>query len=314
MEFNDGSQYRVVSDPARHMREREMFEFRVASARNGRLYVDTAFRYHREALRGMSALLLYQFAYGQWSAEQQADFFCDTVGRLRPNEMVMLDIEQSSGISNPADFTRRWLARAEGWLGGLAWVYVPQELAAQVTRDVTGPRIVKAPRYSGGAGRGPAPWWPHDVHQYSDEGYFPGCSSSTGGDVNWTAWTVDQMLARCKPADFIEEDPVQNYPIHGVGRMVLVCPVGDASADRRQAWLSASVLDGTGSIRVFAQGDEHGVHDWLWSEEDLTPTEDHLVRRPWMELRNGVTKLVISWDLSQAPGGGVLCLETKPRA
>ncbi|MGH3909253.1 MAG: hypothetical protein ACRDRM_00310, partial [Pseudonocardiaceae bacterium] len=167
-----------------------MFEFRVASARNGQMYVDSAFGHHREVLRGMKALLLYQFPYGNWSAEEQADFFCDTVGRLRPHEMMMLDIEAGSGIGDPADFTRRWLARAEGRLGGLAWVYVPSALAAAVTREVTGPRLVKAPRYSGHAGRGAAPWWPHDVHQYTDKGYFPGCAKS--GDLNYTTLSVDQ--------------------------------------------------------------------------------------------------------------------------
>ncbi|MGH3910764.1 MAG: N-acetylmuramoyl-L-alanine amidase [Pseudonocardiaceae bacterium] len=111
-----------------------------------------------------------------------------------------------------------------------------------------------------------------------------------------------------------EEDPVQNYPIDGQGRMVRLCPVGSASADRRQAWLSASLPSGTGSIRVFAQGDTAGVHDWTWGEGDLTPAKDGLVRRPVKELKDGVTKLVISWDLRKAPEGGVLCLETRPRA
>ncbi|MGH3910903.1 MAG: hypothetical protein ACRDRM_08720, partial [Pseudonocardiaceae bacterium] len=49
------------------------------------------------------------------------------------------------------------------------------------------------------AGRGAAPWWPHDVHQYTDKGYFPGCAKS--GDLNYTTLSVDQILARCKVGD-----------------------------------------------------------------------------------------------------------------
>lgn len=62
MDFNDGSEFRVVTDPARHMSEREMFEFRACSAdtHNGQfqMYFDKAFTHHREALPGMKALLM----------------------------------------------------------------------------------------------------------------------------------------------------------------------------------------------------------------------------------------------------------------
>lgn len=110
-----------------------------------------------------------------------------------------------------------------------------------------------------------------------------------------------------------EDEDVQNFPISDTGRMVLICPTGDAAANNRDAWLSAAVLDGTGSIRVFAQGAKNGIHDWWWNEDELTTTPENLVQRQAMELRNGVTHLLISWDLTKAKGGGVLCLETRPR-
>lgn len=204
MEFNDGSEYRVVTDPAQHMRERVIFEFRAASAHkeNGRfqVYMDRAFVHHREVLRSMRGLLIYQFPYGNWTPEYQADFFCEVLGgALRPNEMVMLDTEAESGLKNPADFATRWFNRVESRLRTLSWIYVPRALADALSPAVTGPRIRKAPRYSGGPHRGPAPWWPHDVHQYTDRGYFPGCSQS--GDVNYTVLTIDQILDRCKGGD-----------------------------------------------------------------------------------------------------------------
>lgn len=116
------------------------------------------------------------------------------------------------------------------------------------------------------------------------------------------------------PAFFQEdEDDMQNFPISGRGRMVLVCPTGDAAANKRLAWLSAAVLDGTGSVRVFAQGAKAGIHDWWWSEGELANTPDNHVKRLVKPLQNGVTHLVVSWDLTKATGG-VLCLETKPQA
>lgn len=192
MEFNDGSQFRVVIDPAEYMRHREMFEFRVSTGYGE----DSAWRRHRDQLSPCRALLMYYFPYqGLGSPEQQAHGFCDLIGTLRDNEMVMLDTEQEGGLADPADFTRRWCAVAEARLQTLSWIYVPSALAGALTRAVTGARIVKAPRYSGTAQIGAPPWWPHDVHQYTDRGYFPGCAQS--GDTNVTAWTARQLLDRC---------------------------------------------------------------------------------------------------------------------
>lgn len=206
MEFNDGSQYRIVTDAAAHMREREMYEFRVCSAKNGTtLYVDTAYATHRARLSKMKALLLYAFPYqNAGTPEHQADYFCDILGALGPHEMVMLDTEGASGLVNPADFARRWFAVVEKRLNTLSWIYVPRDLSAVLHRGVTGPRIVKAPRYSGHAGKGTPPDWSHDVWQYTDRGYFPGCPQS--GDVNVTSWTVEQLLQRCKPMFASDED------------------------------------------------------------------------------------------------------------
>lgn len=198
MEFNDGSQYRVVTKPIEQVNERDVYCFRAASARGGSMYVDTAFERHREVLAAMDALLMYQYVYAEYSPEAQAEFLLSTVGGvLRVNEMVMLDIEAGSGIADPVNFTHRWLAVVEPVLRCLAWVYVPSAFSNKLTRQVTGDRIVMAPRYSGGPERGLAPWWPHDVHQYTDRGYFPGCPQT--GDVSYTDLTAYQMLARCNP-------------------------------------------------------------------------------------------------------------------
>lgn len=108
---------------------------------------------------------------------------------------------------------------------------------------------------------------------------------------------------------------MQNIPISGVGRTVLICPTGDASAPKRQVWLSAAVLDlrGPGWIQAYAQGTASGIDEWRWTETDLAPGPHNLLRRPWRELTNNTTHLVVSWDLSRASEGGMLCLETRPR-
>jgi hypothetical protein len=163
MIFNDGSSYRVVTDPA------------------------------------MPALCMYQFPWqNAGTPEQQAQFLIDTLGGgLRWNEMVMLDPEERSALVNPREFTQRWLAHIEPRLHCRSWVYVPGVLAAALPRTVTGDRIVMAPHPSATAQRGAPPDWPWDVHQYSFTGPFPGCTQS--GDISYTELTAQQMLERCNP-------------------------------------------------------------------------------------------------------------------
>lgn len=216
MEFNDGSQYRVVTDPERHMRERELYCFRAASTRNGAMYVDTAFEQHRATLANMRGLMIYQYVYVSASPEETADFFLRALGDLRENEMVMVDPEVGGGFTNdnaPA-WVQRWLNRVETALDTRAWIYVPKAISIGLNRNFTKDRIIMAPRYTRDAAtglmspnRGISPDWPHDVHQFTDNGYFPGCTQT--GDTNFTALTVDEMLRRCNPNGIT--------PVHGPG-------------------------------------------------------------------------------------------------
>lgn len=193
MEFNDGSVYRQVTDPSKQLAQRTVYAHRAASARSGVPYVDSSFAAHRQALAGMQALVFYQYVWANaGTPEAQAQFLVDALGgRLAANEMVMLDIETGGGIADPAGFARRWLGVVETQLRTRAWLYVPGGLAEALAPVVAG-RVVMAPRYGG-----PVPTWPHDVHQYTDAGPFPGCSQP--GDTSRTALTAQQMLARCYP-------------------------------------------------------------------------------------------------------------------
>jgi hypothetical protein len=110
-----------------------------------------------------------------------------------------------------------------------------------------------------------------------------------------------------------EDDNVQNFFISGKGRKVIICPTGSASADRRLAWLSASTvaMTGPGQIDVYAQSDAAGVNAWTWDDKVLTPNKDNLTSRAWVEVKDGTTHMVITWDLTSCPEGATLCLETR---
>lgn len=115
-----------------------------------------------------------------------------------------------------------------------------------------------------------------------------------------------------------EEEDMLSWEVSGRGRKVIICPTGSMSANKREAWLSAAVaaLTGPGWIQVYAQGPVRGVNDWRWTEKDLAPAPppDNHVRRPWKQIKDGTTHLVVSWDLGNASEGASLCLETIPTA
>lgn len=204
MIFNDGNQWHFVTDANAYTAQRDMYEMRCCTASEASGFrdkiVDTQFASQRALLQPrLKGYLHYQFVYQTaGTPEQQADFFADVLGELRPNEMVMLDIEGRSQILNPVDFTLRWLARIEARLNTKAWVYVPKGLAPQLTRAITGDRIVKAPDYDANDGQPHTPpTWPFDVWQYSSKAVFPG-SPHGPGDINTTTWTTDALVAHCR--------------------------------------------------------------------------------------------------------------------
>ncbi len=214
MEFNDGNQWHQLLNPnAQLAAGREMYAWRGSSARDGNMYVDTAHVRHRAMGMEFKGALIYQFVWANLSPEDQGQFFVDRVlgGGLQPHEMVCVDVEIGGGFGpgNAAYFTTRWLAYVEPRLDTRAWVYVPKRLSSALSVPVTADRIIWAPRYSGQVSRGVQPDWRHDVHQYTEVGFFPGAAAP--GDANHTDLTVDAMLARCNPHGFPE-------PPHGEGR------------------------------------------------------------------------------------------------
>ncbi len=245
-EFNDGNQWHYVTDPAAYERARLMYEYRVASGSTGQMLVDTQWVQQRAAMQPLlDGMLYYQKPYNKESPEAQANLFCDLLGHLAPNEMVMLDIEGDINVPDPADFMRRWCAVVEPRLNTLAWIYVPQSLSGALTRAVTGNRIVKAPKYSGTDQRGPAPSWPYDVHQYTDKGAFPGGNGP--GDANFTDLTVAQMLDRCRLAP---PQPAPGVPMPP--RRAMWSPNCD-DRPRNVTWLCFHTQEGGGTADSLAR-------------------------------------------------------------
>ncbi len=249
MEFSDGNQWHYVTDPAAYEQNRLMYEYRAASGSTGQMLIDTKFAQQRAAMQPLlDGMLYYQKPYNKETPEAQANMFCDLLGRLAPNEMVMLDIEGDINVPDPADFMHRWLGVVESRLNTLAWIYVPQSLSGVLTRAVTGNRIVKAPKYSGADQRGPAPSWPHDVHQYSDKGWFPGGNGP--GDVNFTDLTVPQMLDRCRREATPAPPPPQGVPMPP--RRAMWSPNCD-DRPRNVTWLCFHTQEGNGTADSLAR-------------------------------------------------------------
>lgn len=110
--------------------------------------------------------------------------------------------------------------------------------------------------------------------------------------------------AKQKPKE--DDMGLVNFPINGKGVLPLICPVGKASGVISAAWVSATVIEGKGTIRAFAQSDTAGLHDWTWNLEN----KDGLCQRQGMALWDGVTQVMLHYDLT---GRGVIALETRSK-
>ena len=106
---------------------------------------------------------------------------------------------------------------------------------------------------------------------------------------------------------------VDNYPVTGKGDLLLACPIGPGSFTA-DAYLSAAVFGGTGSVHVYAQGDKTGIADWWFTEQQLQNTTANLSPRANHQVPSGTSVLRITYDFTEADSGGVITLETKAAA
>lgn len=194
MEFNDGSKYRVLTNPQAQVQAgRTMYAYKACGASGDQQTVDSAFSRHRIARDSFKATLIYQFVYVRFSPEASANFFVDTIGSLCPGEMVALDPEAGGGFTaaNVLDYCRRWLTVVESKLDTKAWIYTAKDFSAALS-VLTKDRVLWIPRYNDQ----PPSWSRWDVWQKSEAGAFPGCAEGIG-DLNYTPLSVEELLAKC---------------------------------------------------------------------------------------------------------------------
>lgn len=159
----------------------------------------------------------------------------------------------------------------------------------------------------------PTPEWVRGHYETSITGKWdPGLGQGSGSSFPMNVFRAEVWSALTHSATGFREDTMRDYYISGKGRIPIIIPTGDAALNKRRAWLSALVVNlaGTAWIQVYAQGVGRGLNDWRWTEKDLTPNAQNLAPRPWKELLSGTSHLIVSWDLTNAPEGGVLTMET----
>lgn len=270
----------------------------------------------------LNLLIVYLVYRPDW--KQTAQTHIDMIGAPHPRMVTMIDVESWGGeiTGDHSDGINRLYWRLADWLGN------PRRVIGYGNRsDLDSLWPIKPPGVRlVVASYGSIPRYPGMIaHQYADNEViapFGACDANSANDYD----DPDDLAAALgiSSTNFFtitdigdeEHDTVHNIKINDTGRVLLICPTGDAAANKRQAWLSAALLDlaGTAWIQVYAQGMTGGTDAWRWTEADLAMGSDNLVRRVWKEIPNNTSHLIISWDVSGAPGGGALCLETKTNA
>ena len=101
--------------------------------------------------------------------------------------------------------------------------------------------------------------------------------------------------------------PPYNQPVPaGTGALLIICPVGKASAYLKSAWLSAAVVGPeAGVAQVWFQGDDGGMgeaNDRSWT---IIWADGHSDRK-FTQFPDGTTQVVIHYTF---PQGGTFAIE-----
>lgn len=269
----------------------------------------------------LSALIVYTVYRPNW--EQTANVMIDMVGTPpHPKIVAMIDVESWGGqISgdHSGNINRMYWKLAE-WLGDRRRVigYGNRgDLDSIWPVKPEGVRLIvasypKRPNYPGMIG-----------HQFSSShpiAPFGQCDANTAYDIELPEFLNALGLSGGTTVRAEEDEDVSNHIIKEPGglplkgRIVLGCPTGDLAANKRKAWLSAILIDlhGPAWVQVFAQGASGGRDQWRWTENDLRARNDNFLPRAVREIPPETSHLIVSWDLSSAPEGGTLMLETRP--
>jgi GH25 family lysozyme M1 (1,4-beta-N-acetylmuramidase) len=144
------------------------------------------------------ALGWYQYIAPDRDPVTQAHEFISTIGRLRPNEFPIGDLEEGAG--NQTRRAEAWFKVVDAWAGFQASLYSGQSFLEKQLGGVRhwGRRPLWVAAYldshqptPSGEPRG-ATWW-----QYTDRGRFPGMPGPVDGSIYHG--TAHQFLARVRP-------------------------------------------------------------------------------------------------------------------
>lgn len=270
----------------------------------------------------LAMLIVYLVWRPNW--EQTANIHMEMIGSPPPSWVVsLIDVESWGGqiSGNQSDGINRMYWKLADWYGDKRRV-----LGYGNRSDLNGLWPDKPPGVRlFVASYGSLPSYPGMIaHQYADNVHCPPfgeCDANSANDFDDAYAFAAELGVPYGLAPAVlsmdigdeEHDSMHNLAISGTGRIVLACPTGPLAANKRQAWLSAVVLDlkKPGWVQVYAQGADAGVADWRWTEQQLGVRADNFMPRAVREIPPGVSHVIVSWDITAAPEGGTLCLETK---
>lgn len=166
----------------------------IARAHNG-WRPDNRWPARRDYLRKykFDALGWYQYLVEGKDAAQQAQEFIATVGRIQPNEFLILDHEEGSG-----DQTGRaevWFNIVDAHYKKISTLYSGEYFGRD---NLGGWARWKRPRWMA-AYQGSQPTDPHELWQNTDRGIFPGIGSCDGSIFNSNAQDFVRVFCQTTP-------------------------------------------------------------------------------------------------------------------
>jgi lysozyme len=175
------------------------YEFCFLKATQGTTYLDPTYKERKDKVRSSGMLLgAYHFADATVPVKE-ADWFLKNVGELKKGEIVVLDYETYK-LSDPADWSRKWLDRVEAKLGFKPLLYTYHGLLKQYnwTKVSGGDFGLWAARY-GLQTQWPNPLfkpakssWPfYVIWQYCSRGKVPGVTGNT--DLNTADASIETL-------------------------------------------------------------------------------------------------------------------------
>jgi GH25 family lysozyme M1 (1,4-beta-N-acetylmuramidase) len=174
-------------------------------------YVDKHYKTFRTAAEsiGIDVIIHYHYAYPQFNkAPDEANWQKQVIGDIRPNDVIMLDLEEKNPSGATAQWALDWLSTAESLWGRLPVIYAYQSFIQAYLQD---DRLTRYPliyaRWTYDANSRPAapsPWKSYWALQYSDKEKVPGVNEPVDADVYTGGTTYVALNSKGEVADFVD--------------------------------------------------------------------------------------------------------------